>query len=154
VAALILPKQALKGSDWAESLGTVVRLRRFWILVLVSVSINVCWHFLVHWLPTYLKEDRAPAGLVGLMRRSLAALHIDGDPKYLASGLLTVVPFLMGDVGNLGGGALSRRFARRGMTPDRALITVMGLCTLLISCGALVGWIRSDTIMIVLLGLI
>jgi ACS family hexuronate transporter-like MFS transporter len=153
LAALILPQDALKGSDWAESLGVVVRLRRFWILVLVSVSINVCWHFLVNWLPTYLKEDRALTGLVDLMKRSLEALHVQGDPKYLASGLLTVVPFLMADVGNLGGGALSRRFARRGMTPDRARIAVMALCTILISSGTLVGWIRSDTVMIVLLGL-
>ena len=33
-------------------------MRRFWILAVVSISINICWHFLVNWLPTYLKEDR------------------------------------------------------------------------------------------------
>ena len=27
-------------------------------MVLVSISINVCWHFLVNWVPTFLKEDR------------------------------------------------------------------------------------------------
>ena len=58
LAALVLPRHALKGVDWAESLGDIVRLRRFWIMVVVSVSINVCWHFLVNWAPTFLKEDR------------------------------------------------------------------------------------------------
>ena len=79
LVALAVPQQALKGADWAESLGDVVRRRRFWILVLVSISINVCWHFLVNWLPTYLKEDRGMT--------------------FLASGLLTAVPFLAADAG-------------------------------------------------------
>ncbi len=80
-------------------------------------------------------------------------MHLQGDPKYLASGLLTVVPFLAADVGNLGGGALARRFAGRGLTPVRARIAVMALCTLLISGGVLVGWIRSDLVVVILLAL-
>jgi MFS transporter, ACS family, hexuronate transporter len=152
LAALALPRHALKGADWAESLGDVVRHRRFWVLVLVSVSINVCWHFLVNWVPTYLQEDRKLTGLVSFVQKILDTFHFQGDPRYLASGLLTVVPFLMADAGNLGGGALSRRFAGRGMTPVGARIRVMGLCTLLISSGALVGWVRSDTLVVLLLG--
>jgi ACS family hexuronate transporter-like MFS transporter len=131
LAALLVPRHALKGADWAESLGDVVRLRRFWVMVLVSVSINVCWHFLVNWVPSFLKDDR--------------------KMTYLASGLFTALPFLAADAGNLGGGYLARVFAVRGMTPTRARITVMGLCTLLISSGALVGWIESDTVVIGLL---
>jgi ACS family hexuronate transporter-like MFS transporter len=131
VAALLVPRHALKGADWAESLGDVVRMRRFWVMVLVSVSINVCWHFLVNWVPSFLKDDR--------------------KMTYLASGLFTALPFLAADAGNLGGGYLARVFAVRGMTPTRARITVMGLCTLLISSGALVGWIKSDTAVIGLL---
>jgi ACS family hexuronate transporter-like MFS transporter len=133
LAALLLPREALKGADWAESLGEVVRHRRFWILVLVSVSINVCWHFLVNWVPSFLKDDR--------------------KMTYLASGLWTAVPFLAADAGNLGGGLLARVLANRGMTTTRARLTVMGLCTILISSGALVGWVRSDTVVIILLGL-
>ena len=132
LTALMLPLHALKGLDWAESLGEVVRLRRFWIMVLVSISINVCWHFLVNWVPTFLKEDR--------------------KMTYLASGLWTSVPFLAAAAGNIGGGFLARALANRGMTTSRARMTVMGLCTLLISSGAMMGWIRSDTLVIVLLG--
>jgi ACS family hexuronate transporter-like MFS transporter len=131
LAALVIPRHALKGNDWAESLGEVVRLRKFWIMVVVSVSINICWHFLVNWVPSFLKDDR--------------------NMTYLASGLWAAVPFLAADAGNLGGGYLARIFARRGMTPTRARTLVMGLCTILISSGALVGWIQSDTVVIVLL---
>ena len=55
--ARVLPESDL-GTGWAARLGQVVRKRRFWILVLVSSAINVCWHFLVNWLPTYLQTDR------------------------------------------------------------------------------------------------
>ncbi|GAC1470985.1 MAG: hypothetical protein NVSMB9_16630 [Isosphaeraceae bacterium] len=131
-ASLVLPAHRLQGADWTESLGAVVRLRRFWVLVLVSISINVCWHFLVSWLPTYLKEDRGMT--------------------FLASGLWTAVPFLAADLGNLGGGALSRLVANRGATPARARMIVMTLCTLLITCGVWVGRIQSDTLVILLIG--
>jgi ACS family hexuronate transporter-like MFS transporter len=153
LAALLLPRSALRGADWAESLGTVVRLRRFWVLVLVSVSINVCWHFLVNWLPQVFYKDREMAGLVALIRRFLDSVHFDGNAKYLASGMLTTVAFLAADFGNIAGGALSRRLARRGMPPARARIAVMTGCTLLITSGAWVGWVRSDTLVVILLGL-
>jgi ACS family hexuronate transporter-like MFS transporter len=133
VAALVLPAHALKGADWAESLGDVVRLRRFWIMVVVSISINICWHFLVNWLPTYLKEDRGMT--------------------YLASGLLSAVPFLAADVGNLGGGAWARLRAARSGDPVRARLGVMTVCTLLITGGVWVGWTRSNTLAILLIGL-
>jgi ACS family hexuronate transporter-like MFS transporter len=131
LVALLLPRDALRGNDWAESLGEVVRLRKFWIMVVVSISINVCWHFLVNWVPSFLKEDR--------------------NMTYLKSGLWTAVPFLAAAAGNLGGGFLARSFANAGMAPSRARITVMGLCTVFISSGAMMGWIPSDTVVIVLL---
>jgi ACS family hexuronate transporter-like MFS transporter len=133
LAARILPLQELKGADWALSLGEIVRLRRFWILVVVSVSINVCWHFLVNWLLTYLIEDRGM--------------------RYLQSGLLSAVPFLAADVGNLGGGACALMLARSGFPAVRARTLVMLGCTALVTAGALVGLIRSDTVVIALLAI-
>jgi ACS family hexuronate transporter-like MFS transporter len=38
------------------------------------------------------------------------------------------------------------------MPTSRARMIVVGLCTLLISSGATMGWVRSDTAVIVLLG--
>jgi len=127
----ILPREDLRGADWAEALGEVVRLRRFWVLAVVSASVNVCWHFLINWLPTYLKEDRGMT--------------------FLASGTLSALPFLAADVGNLGGGAVSRRLAAKGASPTLARLQVMGVCAFLISSGAWVGWVRSDVVVIGLL---
>jgi ACS family hexuronate transporter-like MFS transporter len=131
VAALALPESDLAGREWASSLGRVVREPRFWVMVVVSVSINVCWHFLVNWMPTYLKTDRGMAFLEGAFWVS--------------------VPFLAADVGNLGGGALSRWIAHRGVGPVQARMGVMALCTLVISSGAWIGLVRSQALAIALL---
>jgi MFS transporter, ACS family, hexuronate transporter len=131
-AALCLPLADLKGVDWAQSLGEVVRMRRFWILAVVSISINVCWHFLISWLPTYLKEDRGMT--------------------FLASGLLSSLPFLAADVGNLGGGAASRWLAGKGLAPSAARLRVMAGCVLLVSSGVWVGLVQSDALALGLIG--
>ena len=130
-AALALPEPSLRGARWAEGLGAVVRKRRFWILVVVSISINVCWHFLVNWLPTYFKDDRGMS--------------------FLESGLWTSVLFLAADFGNLGGGAFSRALASRGIAPVKARMAVIAGCTVLITSGVWVGWIQNDYVLIALL---
>jgi ACS family hexuronate transporter-like MFS transporter len=133
IAPLMLPGWALRGALWTESLGAIVRSSRFWVLVLVSVSINVCWHFQVSWMPTYLKEFRGMS--------------------FLSSGLWSAVPFLAADVGNLGGGAWSRWLVGRGWAVVPARRAVMTLCTVLIGCGLGVDRSRNNAMVIVLLGL-
>jgi ACS family hexuronate transporter-like MFS transporter len=97
------------------------------------VSINVCWHFLVNWLPSFLINDRGM--------------------RYLAGGLFSTLPFLAADVGNLGGGALASFLARRGMNAVRARLLVISLCTLLVTGGALVGSVSSNTLALILIAL-
>ncbi len=117
---------------WAESLHDIVRLKRFWILVVVSISINICWHFLINWVPTYLKVDREllPA----------------------TTGYLTAATFLAADMGNLGGGLLSRWLAGRGMNIVRARMSVMSGCMILILAGPALSIAKSDIAAFVLLG--
>ncbi|MGE3821658.1 MAG: MFS transporter [Isosphaeraceae bacterium] len=133
LAARVVSTESLAGNSWAASLGEVVRLRRFWVLVLVSVSINVCWHFLLSWMPTYLREDRGMS--------------------FLASGLWTAVPFLAADAGNLGGGGLSRMLAARGVSPVRARVLVMAGCTLLATSAAGVAVANQNAMVVALLAL-
>jgi ACS family hexuronate transporter-like MFS transporter len=133
VIARSLPMRLLEGSGWARGLGQVVRQRRFWVLVIVSISVNVCWHFLVNWLPTYLKTDRGMA--------------------FVAGSLLSAVPFLAADVGNLAGGYLSRALARTGLEPSRARFRVLCGCVVLISLGTSVGLVRNNAVTIGLLAL-
>ena len=127
----LLPLEQLKGADWAVSLGEMVRIRRFWVMVVVSVSINICWHCLINWTPTYLKDERGLA--------------------FQAGNFLSAIPFLAADGGNLGGGWLSRRLAARGRTAVRARQIVMSLCTLLILAGISVIVAPNITIAVVLL---
>ena len=53
-----LPRHHFPESGLASSLADLVRLRRFWIMFVVSITINICWHFQVNWIPSYLKKDR------------------------------------------------------------------------------------------------
>lgn len=133
LVARVLPETALVGPAWLSDLCVVVRSRRFWVLVVVSSSINVCWHFLVNWLPGFLQDDRGMQFVVG--------------------GMLSALPFLAADLGNLGGGGASRWLAGRGLGPTPARLMVMTGCTLLIASGALVGVVRDDGLTLALLGL-
>lgn len=130
--ARILPLEHLKGSGWAYSLGEIVRGRRFRVMAIVSISINVCWHFLVNWLPTYLQTDR--------------------KMTMLAGGMLSSIPFLAADAGNVLGGGLARWLSKFGGSPDRARLKVMGVCVILISSGTLVNFVEQDAVIMVLLG--
>jgi len=129
--ATLLPREKLQGSVWAASLADVVRHPRFWVLVVVSVSINICWHFLITWIPTYLKDER------GL--------------NYQTSNYLSAVPFLAADIGNLGGGWFSRRLASRGWSTIRARKVVMSLSTLLVLAGVGVSQANNDTTAVIIL---
>jgi ACS family hexuronate transporter-like MFS transporter len=133
VLAAAFPLAELKGAAWALSLGEIVRHGRFWVMVVVSISINICWHFLVNWVPTYLRDER------GL--------------SYQTSNFLSMIPFLAAGAGNLGGGWLSRRLSAIGLSPVRARQLVMAACTLVIQAGIGVGVARGDTTALVLLSL-
>ncbi len=129
VAAAFRPED-LGGARWAAGLGEIVRLRRFWVMLVVAVSINICWHFLVNWIPTVLKEQR------GL--------------NFMTGNLLTTIPFLAADAGNIGGGWLSRSLAARGFSPAGARLRVMTLCAAPIIAGTYVG-LAADNFTAVLL---
>jgi ACS family hexuronate transporter-like MFS transporter len=133
-AARVLPLEELDGPEWSRNLGLIVRLRRFWVLAVVSISVNVCWHFLVNWMPSYFQSDRRFGAMAG--------------------GMVSALPFLAADAGNLGGGALARLLAGRGLDPTRARFRVVALGALLISSGAWVRVIPSDALIITVLMLV
>ncbi len=116
VVAAVVPLHLLKGARWASGLGEMVRNRRFWILVVVSICINICWHFLVNWIPTYLN------------RRGLS---------FEAGNFLSTIPFLAADGGNLLGGWLALQIAHRGRSARRARQIVMAAAVPFIVAGGL-----------------
>jgi ACS family hexuronate transporter-like MFS transporter len=133
IAAAVPPGQ-LSGASWAAGLGHIVRNRRFWILVVVSISINICWHFLVNWIPSYLKDER----------------RLD----FAAGNYFSTIPFLAADAGNLFGGWLSRRLAAGGRTAGQARLLVMAGAMPMIMVGLGIGLVTNVPTALVLLSVI
>ncbi len=133
LASAAFPRDQLAGSAWASSLGEIVRKRRFWVMALVSITINICWHFLVNWVPTYFKDER----------------HLD----YAASNLLSAIPFLAAAGGNVGGGWLAGRLAALGFSTMRARQAVLVLCLVMIQAGIGVAFARDSATAVVLLSI-
>ena len=134
LVAIVIPRDGLEGAAWAASLGEIVRNRRFWILVVVSVSINICWHFLVNWIPSYLKQERGM--------------------KFEAGNLISTIPFLAADAGNLLGGWLSRQLTARGRSAVQARLLVMGGAAPLIMSGLGIGLAVNIPAAVVVLSII
>jgi MFS transporter len=101
------------------------------VIAAVGITINVTWHFLVNWIAIFFQEERRLGLLVG--------------------GMVSSLPFLAADLGNLGGGALTRVLAGRGLTTTAARKLLMTCCLVLVSCAVWVGFIHSETLIIVLL---
>lgn len=133
LVALLLPSDELSGRNWSESLGAIVRKRRFWVLVVVSISINVAWHYLVNWMASFFQTERK-LGMVG-------------------GAAISAVPFLAADAGNILGGAASRMLARRGMRVATARTSVMAVGAALMAGGTIVGRIDSTAWIVVIVSL-
>ncbi len=129
----VLPRQHFRGDSLAARLAEIVRLRRFWIMVVVSISINLCWHFLVNWVPTYLKNERGLSEAAG--------------------NYSSAATFLAADAGNLAGGALALFLAAAGLLVVRARQAVMGIGTVLILAGVGLAVPQRDLTALVLLAL-
>jgi ACS family hexuronate transporter-like MFS transporter len=123
--AAFFPRHHFPKSGWASSLADVVRLRRFWIMFVVSITINICWHFQVNWIPSFLKSDRHFGEFLG--------------------NYLSAVIYLAADLGNLGGGWASRWLAAKGLSVINARKVVVTCAMLMILAGLLVRLPQSDT---------
>ncbi len=172
ILAAIAPRRVLEGAEWAKSLGEIARNRRFLVLALVSISVNVCWHFLINWLPSYLQQDRdwgflidprvradsaiergiatVLSGLSGLIR---AGGGDAASPERTIAAMLSAIPFLAADFGNLLGGAASRRTARYVSSPAAARGIVMFISALLIFSAVFVVKVENAMIVLALLAI-
>lgn len=88
--------------SWRE----VLRLPRFWGLIVASFFGNACLYFLMNWLPTYLVQDR-------------------GFQFNMTLGGVVIVPFIGLDLGYILSGVVVLRMTNRGMPVSRARKTVL-----------------------------
>ena len=96
---------------------SLFRHRQVWAVVAARFFSDPIWWFLISWLPNYLKSERG---------FSLAMI-----------GLLSWIPFLFADIGNLTGGAVSSILIKRGWSVDRARKTVLLISALMVPAGVL-----------------
>ncbi len=118
---------------WADSLRRVLSQPGFWLLVLVSITINPCWYFCCDWIPGFLKEQ---SGF-----------------SFLRAGLLTTFVFLGGDLGNYFGGGLVKHLAHRGLSVRKArgITVACGACMATSIC--LVPLLQNTYLIIALLAI-
>ncbi len=109
-------------------------VRRFVVLALVVVSINLCWHFYRAWMPKMLRER------YGYER---------GPVNYFTSAF-----YIATDVGCLAAGFAVRALTTRGKSVHGSRLIVFGICALLTALSAVVALLPAGPLLLVVLLLI
>ncbi len=99
--------------------GPILRDRSVWGLALSRMIADPVWYFYLFWFPKYLADERG----MGLLQ--------------VAS--LAWIVYLAADIGSVGGGLLSGRLIRNGITPQRSRIMTMGIAAGLAPLGMLIA---------------
>lgn len=100
-------------ANWRE----IVFAPEVLLLLAVRALTDPVWQFILFWFPKYMGDAH------GMTLQEL--------------GGIVWVPYLAADVGGIAGGYASGILIRRGMLPPDARKWVMGLCAILIPCGAI-----------------
>ncbi|MSR32752.1 MAG: MFS transporter [Gemmataceae bacterium] len=107
-------------------LGQIVWQKRFWILVLSVVSINLTWHFLRAWLPLYLQKARG---------------YSESEVNYFFMGY-----YLAADIGSLSAGFLTLYLAKIGFPVFSSRLTTFGLFASLSLLSVLAAFIPTGPV--------
>lgn len=129
---------ALGGVVWSLvrwRLGAVA----FWMLLLVTVTVNPCWYFVNEWVIAYLQDSR-----------QLDDLRIGGMVGTL---VIATAVFLVADLGNIISGGIIKRLVAKGwsLRAARGLVLIAVAC--LIAPVALVTKVESTFLAAVMLAL-
>jgi len=125
------PGEKRQTSNW-QIYRSVVSLRQFWRVFVITISVNPTLYFFLNWLPIYYRQER---GLT-------AGTHL--------AGILTLT-YLALDIGYLSCGLVVLLLTRRGISLRAARRMVLLGASLSIACAGLVGLARSPQIASVLL---
>jgi ACS family hexuronate transporter-like MFS transporter len=103
---------------------------RYWVLVVVVVTINMAWHYFLFWLPPFLKSLRY---------------------EWSDAIIFTSAYFLAADAGSLAVGFATLFLIGRGIPVHRARVLMFGVCALLTMLGVVVAFLPKGTLVLVLL---
>ena len=109
-------------------------VRRFLVLAVVVLTINLCWHFYRAWLPKMLREQHG---------------YSRGAVNYFTSAF-----YIATDVGCLAAGFAARFLASRGWSVHASRVVTFLACGLLTALGAVVAVLPAGPAMLAILLLI
>jgi ACS family hexuronate transporter-like MFS transporter len=95
----------------ATNFADVFRDRRFWVLITITIAVNITWHGYRVWLPSYLQEQRG--------------YSLEDMSKF------TTVYYLVADIGTWSAGLLTLWLCNRGMRLHSARVLMFAFCALL-----------------------
>ena len=99
---------------------------QFWLVLVVSITVNPCFYFTVNWLPTYFVQAR----------------HL--VPGVRLGGILTII-FLALDLGNIGGGACTFLLSKSHISIQTARRIVFLAATAFVGACACVPFVASPS---------
>jgi MFS transporter, ACS family, hexuronate transporter len=125
------PTGGVAGASLAGKLVATLTHPAFWLLVVMSITINPCWYFCADWIPRYMNTQR-------------------GFGEFSA-GLVTIPIFLGADFGNLAGGGLVKFLTSRRWTLRRARAASSIAAALLVVPVGAAGYVSDAYFSIALL---
>jgi ACS family hexuronate transporter-like MFS transporter len=105
--------------------------RRFWVLAVVVVAINMTWHFFRAWLPLFLQKQH-------------------GYGWEASNGFMTAY-YLATDLGSLAAGFATLRLARRGVAVHRSRVVVFAACAALTTLSLPAALVPAGPLLLALL---
>ncbi len=122
-------------SLWRWRLGAV----GFWMLILVTLTVNPCWYFITEWLFAYLQDSR-----------QLDSLHIMG---MVGTPVIATAVFFVADLGNIVSGGIIKGLVARGWSLRAARGMVMVGIGGMIAPVSLVTLVQSTALATLMLAL-
>ena len=123
-------RSASRLSD-GPSLWHICRQRRFVVLLVLVIAINLTWHFFRAWMPLYLKRYRG---------------YEEGHVLQFTSFY-----YIAADIGSLSAGFAALGLVRRGVTVHRSRVIVYGVAALLTTLSVVIALIPTGLMLLALL---
>jgi ACS family hexuronate transporter-like MFS transporter len=106
-------------------------VRRFWVLVVLVVSVNVAWHYFRAWLPLFLQKGRG---------------YGEAETSWF-----TMAYYIATDAGSLTAGATAMYLARRGLTVHGSRVRVFAACAAMTGLSAVAAFLGRGPLLLGLL---
>lgn len=108
-----------------------VFVRRYWVLVVLVVTLNATWHFFRAWMPLFLQESHQ---------------YSEAEVQKF-----TVAYYVITDVGCLTAGYVTLLLAQRGLSVHWSRVLVFGACALLTTLSLAVAFLPAGPLLLGLL---